>query len=249
MHTGKREQGYKQITCPWGEQVVYTGGDGVSNTLAGGVFWDGPVRLPFYDTYSDPGKVAIEIGAFAGDGVTYLAKRNLRVIAVEPFNWRLTEKTIAANGLRNVLLLKGAAADFEGWMVPAEEEVQGQVVEGREAGELWEPAGISFRRANRAEQEGMECVQAVMLDKWVEETETVGLIKTDAQGGDLKALKGLRKAILRDRPGILFEFDEKLAGAQGDTWDAYCDFFEEINYALVSQVDKGYEFDWVGVPK
>lgn len=247
------ENAIKFAETEHGKVAVYVrpdgGADCISATILGGTFWDGPLLLPFYDKWSDPKKVAIEVGAFAGQGALYLSKRNRHVIAVEPIHFGLTNATVAINGLKNVTVLAGAAYSEGTWMKLAADEEQGQVVNGLEPGDIDNPGGVALVRASKADAESQECIQGFVLDKWVEEEEEVGLIKVDAQGCDLRVLVGLRKTIERCRPGILFEYEANLAKLHGDLWKEYVLFFDGIGYTLKEQDEAGYARNFVAVPE
>lgn len=234
------------VDTEWGKVAIYTNGDCISATIGGGTFWDGPLLLPFYEKWSGPEKVAIEIGAFSGIGALFLSKRNERVIAVEPLNFALLQRTVTENELRNVLCLKGAAYSDGGWFLPGDQE--GKPAPELVAAEEDNPGGVGVVRVGGDWAKGAECIQGFKVDGWVEDFEQVGLIKSDAQGCDLRALVGLRKTIERCRPGILFEFEEDLSMRHGDGWGDYERFFEELGYELEEQTASGYANNWIATP-
>jgi hypothetical protein len=92
-------------------------------------------------------------------------------------------------------------------------------------------------------------IKAYDLDQFIQPQEQVCLIKSDAQGCDLKALQGLRQTIERCRPAILFEFEERLALYQGQTWADYLEFLYKIDYHWVEQIGVGYPNNFVAVPR
>ena len=241
----------KLVETEWGKVAIYDRPnlDCISATIAGGTFWDGPLLLPFYEKYSDPKKLAIDIGSFNGIGALYLSKRNRHVLAVEPIHGELASATITANALGNVTLLRGAAYSSGTWLTAAPDSVQGQAIAGVKAGEIDNPGGIALVKATLAEQQTQECIQGFALDKWVDEGEQVGLIKSDAQGSDLQALKGLRKTIERCKPAILFEFEEHLAMMHGDGWEGHMRFLVDIGYGWEEQDKVGYARNYVAVPR
>lgn len=239
------------VKTPYGQICVYEKDDCISATIKSGVFWDGPLLLPFYDKYAKKGETAIDIGSFCGISAVYLAQTCKAVIAVEPIHHHLVDATLAANGLTNrqVVLLRGAAYDEACWFLPAPDEWQGQKVAGVAPDEIDNPGGVALHRATTLEAQQVECIQGVVLDKWIEEGEKVCLIKSDAQGCDLRALKGLSKTIARDRPAILFEFEERLAELHGDSWATYEAFFRAMDYELEEQGACGYVNNFIGLPR
>jgi hypothetical protein len=60
----------------------------------------------------------------------------------------------------------------------------------------------------------------------------VSLIKIDAQGCDLRVLRGLERTITRSRPLILWEFEEAAASWHGDRWDDYQRWFADHRYSI-----------------
>jgi FkbM family methyltransferase len=237
------------VDTPYGKVACYKKDDCISATIKGGTFWDGPLLLPFYDKFAKQGEVAIDIGSFNGISALYLSSRCKHVIAVEPVHWLLVEETFSANKLRNVTLLRGAAYHQACWMLPAPDEMQGQKVNGVKPEEIDNPGGVALQRATAVESKEVECIQAVVLDKWLDPDERVCLVKSDAQGCDLRALQGMRQTIERCRPAILFEFEEGLAKIQGDRWGDYQAFFEELDYGLEEQDKIGYARNYVAVPR
>jgi FkbM family methyltransferase len=237
------------VDTPFGKICVYQKDDCISATIKGGVFWDGPLLLPFYEKYAKKDGVAIDIGSFCGNSAVVLAKTCKHVVAVEPLHWELCEATFAANRLKNVTLLRGAAYDEACWLLPAPDREQGQTVEGVSPDAIDNPGGVALMRATTVEAREVECVQAFVLDKWIDEEEKVCLIKSDAQGCDLRALRGLRKTIEKWRPAVLFEYEAHLAEMHGDTWGAHQRFFEELGYVLEEQDKIGYAHNFVAVSK
>jgi len=82
----------------------------------------------------------------------------------------------------------------------------------------------------------------------------VGVIKTDIQGADLRALQGAKELIKRDRPIIISEYESRYSVLFGDTFDDYLKFFESINYDVIfEQPPQTVELEWavdlVCIPK
>ena len=77
-------------------------------------------------------------------------------------------------------------------------------------------------------------VPSVSIDSL--ELRDVALIKIDAQGCDLRVLKGAEQTIRQCRPVVTFEFEEKLAALHGDTLPAFEAFIAELDYELTPLV-------------
>jgi len=58
----------------------------------------------------------------------------------------------------------------------------------------------------------------------------VGLVKTDAEGYDMKILRGARNLLERDRPVLLFEFNPENLLALGEDPGAFHDYLAELGY-------------------
>jgi len=74
----------------------------------------------------------------------------------------------------------------------------------------------------------------------------VSFIKVDVQGADLHAMKGARETIMRDRPVIIFEYEEQFQAQFGTNHQQYLDFIASVGYRVLSQL-RG--LDYVIVPQ
>ena len=79
-------------------------------------------------------------------------------------------------------------------------------------------------------------------------TKPVSVIKIDVQGADLFALRGARKTLLRDRPIVIFEYEEMYDHIHHITFKDYTDFLEEVNYVIVCSLDNN-QHDFICKPK
>lgn len=220
---------------PYGRFLVYANGDCISETIAGQAFWDGGLLLPFYDRWSRPDGLAIEIGAFCGQGAVYLAQKCGRVLAVEPVNFKLMLESIEVNpNAHKIHQVIGAAYSRDCTMEIPQYEI--------EPGRL-NPGGTAIVPCEFGP------IQGYALDRLVEPGSKVCLIKSDAQGSDLHALMGLAETIKRDRPPILFEFEDRLAKLHGHTWGDHLKFFSDLDYTLEEQAHLGYPNNFVALPK
>lgn len=226
----------KQIAdTKWGKYPVYPD-DLIGTTILGGEWWDRFLIKPFLDTYAlpYPDKLVIDIGAFVGQNVVYLAKHGIKSIAVEPV---FTTELLEALGINNI--------QDEICKVISRPAYSRSTYLKRAIPELHRPnlGGTALVLSGLYEHEYITTI----LDGVLPDNAKVSAIKSDAQGCDLPALIGLAKTIRRDHPAILFEFEEDLVGAHGHNWDNYERFFDDLGYQLKEQDGLGYKNNYVAL--
>lgn len=205
--------------------------DIVRNALEKGEFWDQQIQ-PAIDE-ADRSGWALDLGANIGWFTVYMAKRFAQVIAVEahPATYSLLQQNLTACGVSNVWtyqlaayattqLLHLATGEMLGWAVPHETDLDQTVG----------AASLAFVPEHRR-LDGLT-VQAHPIDHFVPTGARVTCIKTDVQGCDLQALRGLSQTIARCRPLIIFEYEMGASQWHGDTWQDYLDFFIARDYAV-----------------
>lgn len=227
---------YLTLPTPLGPFAVYPEGT-ITRTLQEGRWWDRHLN-PILNE-AEPG-CAIDIGAHFGWFTIYLAQRHERVIAVEPYpeSFRLLTGNVRAR--------PQLEDHIQCWPVAAYDTTATLQFDRRN--DTTDAGTVGFTRAGPgAAVPPAPCfVAGVRLDDYLQASPPVTLIKCDAQGADLRALVGLRATIARDRPLIVFEWEEGMAGWQGDTWPDYVDFFAELNYT-VARITQDY-WDFVARP-
>ncbi len=76
--------------------------------------------------------------------------------------------------------------------------------------------------------------------------EEISFIKVDIQGSDLFALQGAKKTILKNKPAIIFEYEEQFQEEFKTSFQDYVEFVESINYKFV----KTYmSINFLAIPK
>jgi FkbM family methyltransferase len=223
----------------------------VGSILATGQWWDEHIRGALDGAaVARPNTWAIDLGANLGWFTCYLAKLFSHVLAVEahPQLFDVLEKNVALHELSNVHLLWCAAFDSETTLVPASKQALGWEVPtdlDRDAN----VDSIAFVPLDSPGAGTGQTVPAMPLDDYLLEHHPdakVGVIKSDVQGADLRALWGLRKTIERDRPHIIFEFEGGLSRILGDGLEDYLEFFRELDYVEPLFL---HSFDYLAVPK
>lgn len=210
--------------------------DLVGGTIEKGEFWDPHLR-PIFERYANPERVALDVGAYIGFHTVFLSERFKTVHAFEPQArcFRLLNANVELNRCDNVVTYQRAIYDQSGIMSLAPSEVQ-QVPLAVNGGrinysELGNAASLAFIPGGGA---GELQVPSINIDSL--ELRDVALIKIDAQGCDLRVLKGAEQTVRRCRPVITFEFEEKLAALHGDTLPAFEAFIAGLDYELTQLI-------------
>lgn len=216
----------------WGRMLLRAN-DNVSAALLRGEFWDKHLR-PYFDAL-EPGDVAVDVGAYVGFYTLYLARRGVRVHALEPQTLVYYQLcgTLALNGIETVAAYNLAAFDWKTTLTVGAYQQPGVSVDYEHAPNA---AGLAFVPADDGQ------IQAVRLDELI--TGHVDLLKVDAQGCDLAALWGAAGIIDNSRPRILFEFEPDLAAVHGETWADYEAFLSGHGY----RIEKIGRADYVAAP-
>jgi FkbM family methyltransferase len=194
---------------------VYAEG-AITRDLQVGTWWDDHLK-PVLDEVESG--CAIDIGAHFGWFTVYLAQRLGQVIAVEPY------PSSFALLRYNVQQRPGLEHRIQCWPVAAYDTVAALRFDRRNC--TTDAGAFGF---TPTEEEGIR-VAGVALDPYLTDVE-ITLIKCDAQGADLRALRGLRKTLERCRPLVVFEWEAGMAAWHGDTWDAYLAFFAGLHYSV-----------------
>ncbi len=198
--------------------------DIVSDTLNAGKHWDSHVYEAL-EAYLRADAAAIDVGANVGAHALRFAQVAQEVICFEPhpvmqfcLRQNLCDHAKARWTVRNGLYSRPVA-------------LRVRPEEGNSPSSLtWLPAG---------EYEVLDARPYFTKHR-------VSVIKVDAQGADLHCLLGLEQIILRDRPAIVFEFEEKLAELHGHAWQDYARTLGEWGYswALVKEDHEDYLATW-----
>lgn len=124
---------------------------------------------------------------------------------------------------------------------------------------VWSKRGVEFtmqaqppqyasRGALRVEpQKNGRCGRSILIDDLFRR-EPVSCMKIDVQGSDLHAMMGARETIMKDRPAIIFEFEDWLSQELGHTWADYTKFIEEIGYTITGEL-RGSGLNYTILPK
>lgn len=186
---------------PKNEFGVYSLPDGVSDrpaakaVLSGGVYE--PETIAFMRENCKTGDV-IHAGTFFGDFIPALSKAlapraKLWAFEPNPGNFAAAEKTVSMNALGNVELTNAALSDTEGELLFRTRNRKGK------------PLGGLSRHVDKP-GEGVEPVQALMLDFHVPRERDVSILQLDVEGHEKQALRGAFHLIRRCRPILILEY-------------------------------------------
>jgi FkbM family methyltransferase len=151
-----------------------------------------------------PGTVFLDIGANLGYYSLLAASligSHGKVIACEPNpdNCRYLKRSIRVNGFENIEILPYGAAEREGTLkvYPHLANSTSHVVDSGRS--LPKEYGTKFY-----------LIKSIVLDDVLADKERIDLIKMDIDGGEPRALEGLRGIIRRHRPVLFLEFCPEL---------------------------------------
>lgn len=234
------------VQTPFGKFLVNPD-ECIGATVKAGTIWDGPGFLQViareHAGLGEIGATVIDIGAHLGDWAIWLAGQGAwRVIAVEPAPQKLKanldlNKAIAADRVVVVPYAAYHTATMLAWTEPYRDQESG--------GAALQPTPVAGAWAVPV----AEAVVAVPLDRYrLLFGRRVSLIKVDAQGADLCALKGLWHTITQDHPAIVFEWEAALARAHGHQLQDAFDWLQEVGYDVVAwpSHDHNYLAVWTG---
>lgn len=191
-------------------------GDIISDTLAGGNYWDPHVYDALYPYLVD---TVIDVGANVGALTLRFAKVAKRVIAFEP------HPVLAACLFENARLSRGDVTTCSRG-VYSKDVTLGCVPEAGHSPSSWTWLPIvEYTEADFSPAGPIDADDFTANDR-------VGAIKVDIQGADLHALMGMETIIKRDHPTIVFEFEQDLALRHGHVWLDYTDRMEEWGYKI-----------------
>lgn len=211
------------VGTDWGTFMVPEG-DIIGETLKAGTLWDGPGFLqPLYREYcryGEWGTTILDIGAHFGTHAVYHARKGAwRVIAVEPVeatykylmaNLDLNKPTCAESVIPLCLAAYDGPARF----------TAPPIDHGN-----WGATTLTPDDAGAIKGYALDTHQYLFGQR-------VSFIKIDAQGCDGAAIAGLRQTIERDRPVIVFEWEESFAPAHRWTLGETIDILVQLGYTV-----------------
>jgi FkbM family methyltransferase len=223
--------GTKLFNTSWGQFNLWPQ-DGICKSLIEGKFWDKHLKETF-DTLPKNSTI-IDVGANIGFMSIYLAKLGHRVVAFEPC--RQTFDVLVSNIKLN---------DVEENVMAFNVALYNKETKVRLFNELFvekfKPIPFNNNEIDFTSWDhigGFSLIESTtgeLITKTLDSfgIENVTLIKIDAQGCDLKIMKGAVETIKKYRPKIIFEFEPPIAYYHNEDFDIdYKTFITGIGYNL-----------------
>ena len=223
---------YKRNAKHKSESVTITNFDGnlklkldIGGSIGATVYWTGFHEfheLLFLHKFLKPKMVVVDAGANIGVFTLFAANRvpSGKVIAFEPVpsvHQRLQEN-IGLNHFKNITCVAKGLSDTTGTLPIYEIDSNNEGLSTLYPGDL--------RQLRHTE------VPIVPLDETIASysLQRLDLIKMDIEGGELMALRGMKKAIQDFRPIVMIEINQKAYTAAGYTPNDVYAFFRELGY-------------------
>jgi len=238
------------VASPAGTQLLVRQDDLIGRIVADGQEWEPHVRQEI-ERSARPDGIAVDVGAYIGLHTLTMSRWFGTVHAFEPQRgiFQILCGNLAINNRLNVLPHNTGLYDRAGSMrlAPQErQEVDTPVVDGNpDYAHIKNAAALGFDFIT----EGGGDVPAIALDDMA--LENVALIKIDAQGADLRVLRGAEATIRRCRPTILFEWERDLSQQHGSVLEDYTAFFDGLGYelAILQDTSPGRQADYIARPR
>ncbi len=212
--------------------------DYVANAIKRGELFDEEI-IDVARLYLKPNSSVMDIGANYGQMTVVFSKEiqklgNGKVFSfeAEPFVGEILKNNVLVNECTNVEMVLKAVHHTSGIeLVFPEPDLK--------RFESYGSYGI-----NPNANEGRKVKTIAIDDMNIEEQ--ISFIKVDIQGSDLFALQGAKKTILKNRPAIIFEYEEQFQEEFKTCFQDYVEFIDSINYKFV----KTYmSINFLAIPK
>ena len=196
--------------------------DIVSNSIKRGLNYDDEI-IELAKKYITPQSVFLDVGANYGQMSIVLSGfmdsiggGKVYAFEAEPFVGEILQKNVLLNNCSNIEILLGAVHNKSGDKLVFPEP--------------------DFKRFDSYGSYGIDLlahqgrtVETLTIDS-LNIPEKISFIKVDIQGSDLFALQGARESILKNKPVIVFEFEEQLQNEFKTSFNEYVEFVRSINY-------------------
>jgi FkbM family methyltransferase len=205
--------------------AMYPGNDLSYCLFVGGTYE--PNEFMFLSRVLRPGMIFVDVGANDGLYTLFAARRvgvTGRVVALEPSTRELDRlrQNLALNRVTNVTALRLAAGDRDG---TAQLRIAGFGHEGQNT-----LGGFAYA----VEGAGFEEVEVACLDRLVENQalDRVDALKIDAEGAELRVLRGASALLRRHRPLIILELVDAALRHQGASREDVLSLLNEHGYRI-----------------
>jgi len=202
--------------------------DYVANTIKEGVCFDQEI-IDLAKTYFKPHTAFLDIGANYGQMSVILSKfietiggGKVYAFEAEPFVGNILKKNIEINYCKNTEVVLGAVYSKAGEKVVFPEP--------------------DFKRFSSYGSYGIDpiakegrTIETITIDS-LKIPEPISFIKIDIQGSDLFALQGAKETIIKNKPAIIFEYEEQFQDEFKTNFNDYVEFVRSINYKFVKTI-------------
>lgn len=197
--------------------------DGIAKEMKQGKFFE-PEIIETAKKYIQPGTTVLDIGSNFGQMAIEFSKLAGHVFAFEAddYVFEILQKNIKANDRKNITAVFGAVYNESG---------QALIFPKQDFKE-WKTYGSYGIDPNA--QDG-RIVKSLKIDDQ-KYPSRVSFIKIDIQGSDLFALRGAVETIMRDKPTVLFEFEQGLQASFKTSFQDYVDFVNSVNYRFTETI-------------
>lgn len=202
----------------------------VQSIIANQVFDEPIVKLA--SRYIKKGSTVLDVGSNFGQMAIIFSDKvgeNGKVYAfdADDFVFSVLQKNIEANSKKNVIANFGAVHNLDN-------ETLYFPIQDFERFSAFGSYGIDYK-TNKG-----RAVKTLTIDSLEIDT-PISFMKIDVQGGDLFALKGAKKTIMKHKMPIVFEYEYLFEDELGFNFQQYVDFVNEINYKF-EKVINGHNF-------
>ena len=188
-------------------------------------------ELKYIKSSLKKGSVFIDIGANIGVHSLFASKivgKNGKVISFEPFtkNYQSFLKNIALNNISNITDNNLAVSNTDGYIDIYYDKKE---------------ANLGMASSYITEYSDAEKVKAVALDSYFEAhpIDKIDFIKIDIEGGEYKALQGMKKILKKYSPKLLIEILDESESNQPKNKENCVEFLKNIGYKRFYISDKG----------
>lgn len=183
----------------------------------------------------EPGRVAIDIGAFVGDTAVAMAEFGAEVYAFEPF----FDSFVAAQFNTQVWWKAGQQGR------PRIHVHNAPVGNGERVKLVFECPGPNYGMRSVRDTTERDCITTFRIDSL--ELPAVRLMKIDCEGFEIRALKGAAETIKRCRPYLYIEHYVDALRAAGHTPEELVDTIKGMGYSL-EMIGEPPRWDWFCTP-
>jgi len=191
--------------------------------------------LDVIDKYVEEGTVAIDAGANFGSISVPISKKLGQDGKLYSFEM---SETMTERLIKN--LNQNDCANVEVFNLALSDKIEEKVFfEEPKEGEKHNFGDIRINKQSKGKE-----VETATIDS-LDIQGKVSFIKVDCQGYDLKVMKGAKETIKKNKPTVVFEWEEDMSIEFDDTIKDVFDFYSELNYE-VTKIEKD---DWIALPK